>query len=336
MSVESSPIRLGLIGAGRMGSFHAITASQRIPGATLAAIADPMPGAARRLADTLNVGHAYEEPEALIADDAVDAVIIAAPARHHAELVVAAAKADKAIFCEKPMAVTLDAADRAVAAAREAGVTLQVGFVRRFAAGYRAAAEQVRAGAVGTPQLLRSITRDPKMPDPERIPPGTIFLETLIHDFDVVRYLNPGARAVEVYAMADALIRPDYKEQGLLDTALVNIRFDNGAMAAVEASFQAVYGYDVRAEVLADRGMLTAGDIRETNCWRYDAAGIFAETSRLDTDLLHDAYVAELREFVACLRSGDAPLAGGDDAREALAIALACIESVQQHRPITI
>lgn len=334
MTQRQHPLRLGLIGAGRMGSFHAATAQQRITGATLAAIADPAPEAARKLAATLSVARTYEQPQGLIADDEVDAVIIAAPARQHAALVVAAAQAGKAVFCEKPMAVTLADADRALAAVDAAGVVLQVGFVRRYAAGFRTAAEQVRAGAIGTPQLLRSLTRDPQMPDPERVPPGTIFLETLIHDFDVVRYLNPGARVVSVHALADALIRPDYKARGLLDTALVNLRFDNGAMATVEASFQAVYGYDVRAEVFGAAGMYTAGDIRATDCRHYGTAGITAATQRLDTDLLHAAYVSELREFVHSVRTDAAPLAGGDDARAALALALASIESVETGRPV--
>lgn len=332
MTQQADILRLGLIGVGRMGSFHATTAQQRIPGATLAAIADPAPDAARQLAVALAVDKVYEQPQALINDTEIDAVIITAPARHHADLVVAAAQAGKAVFCEKPMAVTLAEADRALAAVHAAGVVLQVGFVRRYAAGFRAAAEQVRAGAIGTPQLLRSLTRDPQMPDPERVPPGTIFLETLIHDFDVVRYLNPGARVTTVHALADALIRPDYKARGLMDTALVNLRFDNGAMATVEASFQAVYGYDVRAEVFGSAGMYMAGDMRATDCRHYGAAGITATTQRLDTDLLHAAYVSELREFVDSVRTGATVLADGDDARAALA--LACIESVDTGQPV--
>ena len=186
----------------------------------------------------------------MLADPAVEAVLIAAPARFHADLAEAAAGAGKAVFCEKPMALTVADADRAIAAAQAAGVPLQVGFNRRFDTGFRAAHDLVAAGRLGTPQLLRSLTRDPGIPDPGRVPPSTIFLETLIHDFATLRYLNPGAEAVEVYAVADALAYPDYKDQGLQDTAVVLVRFDNGAMATAEASFNAVYGYDIRGEVL--------------------------------------------------------------------------------------
>jgi myo-inositol 2-dehydrogenase/D-chiro-inositol 1-dehydrogenase len=234
------------------------------------------------------------------------------------------------------MAITLDEADRAIAAAADARVPLQVGFNRRFAKSFRAAHLDVVAGRIGTPQLLRSLTRDPALNNPAASPQWVIFLETLIHDFDTLRYLNPGAEAVEVFVMADALIAPDYKAKGFLDTAVVTIRFDNGAIATAEANFQAVYGYDVRGEVFGSAGMLTMGSLNDSDLVRYLANGIQADTQRLDTDLLRDAYVAELNHFVDCLRTGEKPLASGEDARAALAIARACIESFQQGKPVRV
>lgn len=327
-------VRVGLIGAGRMGSFHAENLALRVPGARLTAVADLQPGAAQQLADRLGVEKAYTDIQALLNDSEIDAVAIATPARTHAELVIAAARAGKHVFCEKPMAVTLDEADRAIASAQDAGVVLQVGFNRRFSAGFAAAIEAVRAGTNGTTQLSRSVTRDPGLRDPAPIPQWTIFLETLIHDFDTLLHFNPGSRPVEVYALADALVRPDFKDKGLLDTAVVTIRFDNGAIATAEANFQAVYGYDVRGEVFGSKGMLQAGNINQDNCVRYHAEGIAIATSRMDTDLLREAYVAEMAEFARAILHGDTPRATGTDARNALEIALACIESVQQRIPI--
>jgi myo-inositol 2-dehydrogenase / D-chiro-inositol 1-dehydrogenase len=211
---------------------------------------------------------------------------------------------------------------------------LQVGFNRRFDAGFRAAHDLVAAGRVGTPQLLRSLTRDPGIPDPGRVPPSTIFLETLIHDFDTLRYLNPGAEAVEVYAVADAVAYPDFKDQGLQDTAVVLVRFDNGAMATAEASFYAVYGYDIRGEVFGSAGMVTAGDLRRTTMAYHGAEGVVADTWRRNIDLFHDAYTAELAAFADGVRSGAPPEPGGRDARAALAIALAAIRSVETGRPV--
>jgi len=329
-------IRLGLIGAGRMGSFHAQTAARHIPGACLGAIADPVPGQAARLAAELGVARVYTDPQQLLDDPDIDAVLIAAPARSHAELVISAARAGKGVFCEKPMAITLDEADRAIAAAADARVTLQVGFNRRFARSFRSAHLDVVAGRIGTPQLLRSLTRDPALNNPAASPQWVIFLETLIHDFDTLRYLNPGAEAVEVHVMADALIAPAYKDKGLLDSAVVTLRFDNGAIATAEANFQAVYGYDVRGEVFGSAGMLTMGSVNDSDLVRYLAGGIQADTLRMDTDLLRDAYIAELNHFVGCVRSGEKPLASGEDARAALAIARACIESFQQGKAVRV
>jgi len=336
MTISSQPVRVGLIGAGRMGSFHAENLAYRVPGARLSAVADPQPGAAETLAQRLGITKAYGDLHALLHDPDIDAVAIAAPARTHAEWVIAAAQAGKHVFCEKPMAVTLDEADRAIAAANQAGVVLQVGFNRRFDSGFAAAIAAVKSGENGTTQLSRSITRDPALRDPAPIPQWTIFLETLIHDFDTLLHFNHGAKPVEVYALADALVRPDFKQQGLLDTSVVTLRFDNGAIATAEASFQAVYGYDVRGEVFGSKGMLQAGHINATHCVRYHQGGIAIDTSRLDSDLLRDAYVAEMTEFAHCIRSGETPRATGEDARNALEIALACIESVRQNRPITL
>ncbi|MBA2810702.1 Gfo/Idh/MocA family oxidoreductase [Streptomyces sp. KM273126] len=330
------PLAVGLIGAGRMGSFHAETLAHRLPGVRLAALADPAPGAAQRLGDRLGCPTAYTEIGDLCADPQVDAVVIATPARTHAGLVEAAARAGKAVYCEKPMAVTLAEADRAIAAAREAGVPLQVGFNRRYDTGFRAAHDKIAAGGIGTPQLLRSLTRDPKLHDPAPIPPWTIFLETLIHDFDTLRFLNPGAEPVEVFAWADALVRPDFKERGLLDTAVVTIRFDNGALATAEANFQAVYGYDVRGEVFGSAGMLTMGDIRRSHLTSYGADGVAADCVTYDQDLFHDAYVAELADFADSVRTGRAPAVTGEDARAALSIALAAIQSVTTGGPVRV
>lgn len=332
----SQTIRLGLIGAGRMGSFHGLTAARHVPGASLTDIADPSHAHATRLASELGVQKIYSDPQQLLDDPDIDGVLIAAPARSHADLVIRAARAGKSVFCEKPMAITLDEADRAIAAAADARVTLQVGFNRRFAKSFRTAHLDVVAGRIGTPQLLRSLTRDPALNNPAASPQWVIFLETLIHDFDTLRYLNPGAEAVEVFVMADALIAPEFKANGFLDTAVVTVRFDNGAIAVAEANFQAVYGYDVRGEVFGRAGMLSMGSVNESDLLRYLATGVQADTQRMDTDLLRDAYVAELNHFVGCMRSGEKPLASGEDARAALAIARACIESFQQGKAVRV
>jgi myo-inositol 2-dehydrogenase/D-chiro-inositol 1-dehydrogenase len=334
MGAGGGSLGVALVGSGRMGAFHGETLARRIPGVRLAAVADPAPDVATRLAAALGAERACTDPAEAFADPAVDAVVIAAPARFHAGLVVAAAEAGKAVFCEKPMALTVADADRAIAAARAAGVVLQVGFNRRFAPDWAAARALLDDGRLGTPRLLRSVTRDPGGFDPSRVPPDTIFNETLIHDFDALRFLNPGAEAVEVYATADALVEPEWRDRGLLDTAVVVVRFDNGAVGVAEACFEASYGYDVRGEVLGSGGMATMGDGRRTGMVFSAAAGRSVETVRSDQELLAGAYVAELAVFAGAVGGGTPALVGGEDARAALAIALAAARSVRDGRPV--
>ncbi len=279
---------------------------------------------------------AETDPAAIFAADDIEGVVITASSDAHCELVVAAAAAGKAVFCEKPMSMTLPDAERAVAAAKAAGVPLQVGFNRRFAADFVAAREVIESGGVGTPQLLRSLTRDPGLANPGGVPPWTVFTQTLIHDFDTLLWLNPGASPVEVYATADALVAPEYKESGLLDTAVVVITFDNGARAVAEASFSATYGYDVRAEVFGSGGMVTVGGASSAAMTHFDGNGRHERTPRGDVDLFLGAYTAEFVEFTSAVREGRAPSVTGEDARRALGIALACIESVQANTPVKV
>ena len=320
---------LALIGAGRIGSNHAGIVAHEVPGARLVAVADPVEIAAKRLAAELDADAV--DVETLLGRSDVDGVLITAPARSHTDLVVAAAAAGKHVFCEKPMAVTLADADRAIAAAEQARIVLQVGFNRRFAPAFAAARAAIDAGRIGTPQLLRSLTRDPGpfTADPALIPQWTIFFETLIHDFDTLCFLNPGAQPVSVHAFADALVAPDARDSGHLDTAVVTIRFDNGAIATAEASFSALYGYDVRGEAFGSAGMVTAGTSRVTDMTLYDAGGIHVDTARSDTALLHAAYAGELTAFVEAVHSGGPSPVPGAAARTALAVALAAIESVE-------
>lgn len=336
---NAKSLNIALIGAGRIGSFHAESIARRIPNANLAAVADPAPGAARRLADSLDCEVAHSDPAALWRDPQVQAVLIATPARFHAPLAEAAANAGKHVFCEKPMALTIAEADRVIAAAAANKVHLQVGFNRRWDRAFAEGRAAIDAGKIGTPQLLRSLTRDPGPfnADPARIPPWTVFYETLIHDFDTLLWLNAGAKPVEVYALADALVRPDAKAGGHLDTAVVSIRFDNGAIAVAEANFCAMYGYDIRGEVFGSGGMVTMGDVQRSSLRLFDAAGVSSDTWRLDTHHFVDAYTAQIQHFVdVVLQRADAGGPTGANARSALAIALGCIESVKHKRPVAL
>lgn len=328
----ADPVRLGLVGAGRIGTAHATLLARHVPGAQLVAVADPRPGAAQALTASLG-GQALTDPAELFADPDIEAVVITAASPAHADLVTAAAAAGKGVFCEKPMRLTIGEIDRGISAAR---VPLQVGFNRRFAPDFAAARRLIAEDAIGTPQLMRSLTRDPGLANPAAVPPGTIFTQTLIHDFDTLLWLNPGATPVTVHATADALIAPQFKDAGLLDTAVVVIHFDNGAIAVAEASFAAAYGYDVRGEVFGSAGMVTMGETARSSLVHFTAAGRHADTVRGDVELFRDAYTAEFTEFANAVREGRAPAVTGEDARRALLVALACIESVKTASPVLV
>ena len=342
---EDRPVRVALIGAGWIGSFHAESVAHRIPNARLDAIADPALPAVEALAGRLRVGKISADPADVISDPDIDAVLIAAPARFHSGLIAAAARAGKDVFCEKPGGRTIEELDEALEAVESAGITVQFGFNRRYAADFAAARKLIDGGSVGVPQLLRSLTRDPGsaagIANPERTPPGTIFLETLIHDFDTLNWLNPGAVPVRVHAVSDALVAPEAKDGGFLDTAVVTVTYSNGAIAVAEANFNALYGYDVRGEVFGSAGMVTAGGPRATSATSYTAAGIGADTVRLNVDLFHDAYTAELAHFVDAVqarrdgvRGPATPGPGGTDARNALTVALAALRSAETGLPV--
>jgi myo-inositol 2-dehydrogenase/D-chiro-inositol 1-dehydrogenase len=334
-----APIRIAVVGVGWMGRFHATSVAERVPGLVLEAIADPDRATAEALARRLGITKVTADAATVFADPAVDAVIIASPPRLHPAQMSDASAAGKAVFCEKPAALTLPDLDAALVEVGQVGTPLQIGFNRRYDAAFSRAYRLVREGAVGTPQLMRSLTRDPAPLDPGTIKPNAIFIETLIHDFDILNWFNNTARALDVRAVAGALIRPDCADAGLLDTAIVTVRYDNGALATAEASLQTSYGYDVRLEVFGGEGMVTAGGAPQPDTWRVGPGGATAGTGQLNVELFRDAYVAELIDFRDLVRAwragrdlaefaGSRPaMAGGTDIRQAFAVAQAAIDS---------
>lgn len=328
-----SPLNVALIGAGLMGSFHAATLAWRLPGARLVAIADPVEAGARTVLDGLGRDDIryVRDLEQVLADPEVHAVAIVTPGRTHPQLIQAAAEAGKAIFCEKPLGHSLEEADRALEAVERRGAILQLGFQRRFDAGYQRARGLVADGTLGEVHLLRSNTRDPAVP-PGGVVPWAIFLETLIHDFDALRWLA-ASEAIEVHALADALVWPKDRP-GFPDTALVTIRFANGALAMADASFQSAYGYDVRAEVFGSAGMVTVGDGRVDAALHYGPRGVSRSQVYWFKELFGAAFVAELDHFVDCVANGRQPTVTGADGRASLAMARAAIESAETGLPV--
>ena len=333
---ENRKVRVGVIGAGRIGSLHAEHLATRIPEAQIVAVSDIRREAAARCARDWDIPEVYEEAGPIMDHEEIDAVLICSSTDTHAEFIEQAAAAGKHIFCEKPIDLDVARIDRALETVDRAGVTLMVGFNRRFDHNFRRLRERVESGAVGEPHLLHIISRDPAPPPLDYVKvSGGIFLDMTIHDFDMARYLI-GSEVEELHVMGDVRVDPAIGEVGDLDTAVIMMRFANGAIGTIDNSRQAVYGYDQRAEVFGSKGSVRAGNDYPNTAMLADADGV-----RRDNPLYFfierytESYVAELRAFIRSMREGTPPPSSGADGRIAILMGYAAQRSVEEGRPVT-
>ncbi len=330
-------VRVAAIGVGRLGALHARNLATAIPGAALAMVVDSDGQAARRVGEALGVPH-HTDLDAALSDPTIDAVAISTASDAHPAQIIAAAQAGKAIFCEKPLALSLADADQALEAVKRAGVLLQVGHMRRYDPAYREAHRLIGEGAIGRPFMFRALSLDGSISSSRDflVRCGGILVDVALHDFDLARWLM-GSEIVEVQATGAVLSHETLREVDDVDTAVVTLRFANGGLGVVQASHTAVYGYDIQTEVSGDKGAVRAGELRQSAIWRYESGG------RVSHDTVPDflarfqrAYLDELIDWIGCIREGRAPLAGGADARAALAVALAARQALQEGRAVSL
>ena len=323
---------VGVIGVGTIGRAHARTLMTAIPRARLVAVADARADAAAAVAAELEVPRWYASAEALAADPAVDAVVIASSHVAHLEGLLAAARHRKAIFCEKPMTISLEQADIALAAVADAGVRLQVGYMRRYDPAYVAAREQVAAGAIGTPVLVKATHRN-RTTSPSLASGGAgAFVDSAVHDYDSARWFFDD-EVVSVHAVATNALGPGYRPD---DLTLTTLQFARGGIATIETYAACGYGYDVRTEIAGTAGTLFVGRLREPACAIATAAGVRYAAMPDWLARFGEAYRLELTDWVARMLDGAPPAVTGADARAALAIALAATESAATGRPVTL
>jgi myo-inositol 2-dehydrogenase/D-chiro-inositol 1-dehydrogenase len=335
-ATTTGTLRIGVIGVGRIGRMHAALLARQIEGASVAAIHDPNHEFARDVAGSLGVPTAADV-DALLSSPDVDAVAICSSTDTHAELIVAAAQAGKAIFCEKPVSLDLAEVDRALAAVEEAGVPFQIGFNRRFDPAHASVAAAVADGTVGEPHLVRITSRDPAPPPLEYVRvSGGIFLDMTIHDFDMARFVT-GSEVVEVYARGTVRIDPGFDEAGDVDTAVVLLEHANGCLTTIDNSRQAVYGYDQRVEVFGSLGVAASDNpLAHTGVVRTSAGSEAATLPYFYLERYTPSYVHEWQAFVNAVTSGVAPRVGAADARAPLVIGLAAWRSAREGRPVAI
>ncbi len=330
-------VKVGVIGAGRIGRLHAEHLAYRIPGARLAGIADISLEAARSCAEACRVPLAVDDARTLLENPEIEAVVICSSTDTHASLIREAAAAKKHVFCEKPIDLDPDRIRRTLHAVQEAGVKLQVGFNRRFDADFRRVRELVAAGRVGTPHTVRITSRDPAPPPLAYIKvSGGIFLDMTVHDFDMARYLLR-EDVVEVYAAGGVMVDPEIGAAGDLDTCVVTLRFAGGAVGIIENSRKAVYGYDQRVEVFGSGGKIETANHTADTAVRTDAEGVHGPLPLpFFVERYRESYLAEMGEFIECVRTDREPEVSGRDGLLSVLLGHAALQSFRENRPVPV
>ena len=339
--MSDAHVRIGLVGAGRMGSIHARLVRASVPQAKLVGIADVNIDAASRLAAQLDDPPVFDSIEALLATPGLDAVLIATSSSRHLEMIQLAASAGKDILCEKPIALTLADTDAAIDAAARAGVRLQVGFMRRWEPDYVRAKARLASGDFGRPMLFKSLQFDAEPPPLTFADPavsGGIMIDMGIHEFDLARWLMAD-EVVEVHAYGSTYAHPTLASVGDVDSAVVNLRFANGSTGTVELARNTTYGEDVRTEVLATNGSVWVGLLSATQ----GASSGGAVSGAVSVDAL-DPSIPRFEQGLAAQACGfvqaildDGPVAvSGADARAAFQIAEAATRSMREGRPVDV
>lgn len=325
-------LRLGLLGAGRIGKVHA-AAIAATPGATLVAVADAVPEAATALADAH--GAAVREADAIMAAGDIDGVLITTPTDLHATMIEQAARAGKAIFCEKPIDLDVDRVRACLDVVASTGAKLMVGFNRRFDPNFREVRRRIEAGAIGAVEMVQITSRDPAPPPVSYIGrSGGLFRDMAIHDFDMARFLL-GEEPVTVYAAASVLVDPAIGAAGDVDSAAITLTTASGRICQISNSRRATYGYDQRIEVHGAKGLLSAENVRATTVEEATAEG-YRRDPLLDFFMTRytAAYQAEIATFVSAVTSGTPLTPSGDDGLKALLIAEAAALSVREQRVV--
>jgi len=324
-------LRIGVIGAGRIGKLHADNLVNAVPDAEVVAISDISETNAKKVAAELGIPKVCRDYRNILADPDIDAVFICSSTDTHSQISIEAAKAGKHIFCEKPIDHDLRKIKKVLEAVKKAKVKYQVGFNRRFDRNFKAVADSVKKGDLGKVEIVKVCSRDPAAPPVSYVKvSGGIFLDMTIHDFDMVRYLT-GSEVTEVSAFGTCLVDPAIGKAGDVDTCVITMKFKNGALGVIDNCRATSYGYDQRIEVFGSKGMLTADNETANNTKFYGEKGVVSEKPLyFFLERYNDAYIQEEKDFVeACLKNRSTPV-GAFDGLQPVLIGLAAAESCRK------
>ncbi len=332
-------ITVGIIGAGRIGKVHTQSITTKVPNARIKTIADPfMNKDTEKWAKSMGIKNTTKDYKDILKDKEIQAVLICSSTDTHSKISIEAIKAGKHVFCEKP----IDHDVKKIKAVMDClkknpKIKYQVGFNRRFDHNFEAVRDAVKAGKIGKPHLIKITSRDPNPPSIDYVKvSGGIFLDMMIHDFDMVRFLA-GCNATEVYANGAVLVDPAIGKAGDIDTAIVTLKMANGALAVIDNSRKAVYGYDQRAEVFGSKGMVMNANDSQSNIVIANDAGVTGEKPlNFFLERYMDAYAKEVKCFIdAIVKKTPTPL-GVMDGLQPVLMGLAAKKSLKEHRPVKI
>jgi len=330
-------MRFAVFGAGRMGARHIANVAAHEK-AALAYVVDPDLERAKTLAGRYDA-MASADPERALADPAVDAVIIASATDTHVGLIIAAARAGKAILCEKPIDLDMARVETCANAIANRNTPIMIGFQRRFDPTHKAVKQAVETGEIGKIEVISIVSRDPEPPPAAYIAvSGGQFHDQMIHDFDMALWLSGAIGRIEVFAMAGNLVDPKIGEFGDSDTAQVLLRFESGAFCRIDCSRRCAYGYDQRVEVFGSKGMVSSGNLSQTAIERFTCSTTSAR-DRLLPDFMHrysHTYAMELDAFIEGVASGTSLDPGFQSGRRALQLADAARSSKERQIPVLV
>lgn len=328
-------IKLGIIGAGRIGKLHAENIVKNFVNVDVKAIADIFADSIKDWAENLGIQNIYTDYKEILNDPEIEAVLVCSSTDTHTLISIEAAQAGKHIFCEKPIDVDPEQIQGVLDAVEKGRVKFQVGFNRRFDHNFRAVRELVNQGKIGDVHIVKVTSRDPEPPPLDYIKvSGGMFMDMTIHDFDMVRFLT-GSEVVEVYANVAVLVDPAIGEAGDVDTALITLKFANGAVGMIDNSRKAAYGYDQRVEVFGSKGCITVENDTPSSAVLSTAEGVLSDKPKyFFLERYKDSFVAEMQEFFDSIRNDRQPSVSSIDGFKSVLIALAAQKSVKEGRPI--
>jgi myo-inositol 2-dehydrogenase / D-chiro-inositol 1-dehydrogenase len=336
--MEQKILNIGLIGAGRIGKLHGNNLAYSVPNAKIVSVADVcLNEEMKAWAYGLGIKEISDDPMRVINNQEVEAVFVCSSTDSHAALMIEAAKAGKHIFCEKPIHTDVSIIKKALSEVQKANVKLQVGFVRRFDHNHKKVRDVVASGRLGRPHIIKVTSRDPEPQSIEYVASsGGIFMDMTIHDFDMVRYLS-GSEVTEVCTYGSIMIDPLIEKYGDVDTAIMMLKFENGAIGVIENSRAARYGYDQRTEVHCDKGCVqVANDLIDTSMIS-TAEGVFCEKPTwFFLERYNNAFIAEAKAFVDAVMEDKEPLVTGKDGLMPVYIAKAAEKSFKEGRSVKI